>query len=280
MLNFNFFTMKRFSILMIAALASLTFASCQKDNTSTDPLESTTVDDNQVTSYVDDATNEINDVTMKSDNSQSAALAAFATDSTASSRTVAITFSGDTIIKTVTYVNWANPYANNGHIKNGVIRIAILGGPLQSTFLRIATFQNFSIDGNAIEGTRTITKTSDNVYTYTLTGGKVTFTDGTTYTRTSSQTRTWVDGFNTPFNIWDDIWTIEGSETGVNRTGMAYTHTIVNPLMIKLNCRWIVSGTIDITVGTETATVDYGDGACDNQATLTYNGKTYDFNLR
>ncbi|HUX54858.1 MAG TPA: hypothetical protein VMV56_10615 [Williamwhitmania sp.] len=272
--------MKRFSILMIAALASLTFASCQKDTTPTNPLESTTVDDNQVTSYVDDATNEINDVTMKSDNSQSAALAAFATDSTAASRTVAITFSGDTIIKTVTYVNWTNPNSNNGHVKNGVIRIAILGGPLQSTFLRIATFQNFSIDGNAIEGTRTITKTSDNVYTYTLTGGKVTFTDGTTYTRTSTQTRTWVDGFDTPFNIWDDIWTIEGSETGVNRSGMTYTHTIVNPLMIKLSCRWIVSGTIDITVGTENATVDYGDGACDNQATLTYNGKTYDFNLR
>lgn len=273
--------MKHVNLLMIAALVSFTFASCQKDSTTTtDPLVSSSVDDDQVTSYYDDATSEIDDITM-TDGSQQSAPASYAalTDAT-SSRTVSVVTNNDgSITKTVTYVNYTNPNAVNGHVKNGVIVINIVGGPLQNEFTRTATFQNFTLDGNKVEGTRTITKTAEYTYTYTLTNGKVTFSDGTTYTREATQTRTWVDGMSTPYFIWDDIYSLEGTETGVNRSGETYTHTIVNALQIKMSCRWIVSGSVDITIGNETGTVDYGDGSCDNIATLSRNGKTYQFQL-
>jgi len=273
--------MKHLNVLMMVALAIALFVSCQKDSNSAGPLITSFVDGDQVTSYYDDATVEIDEVTMTDDNSQSAKVAYAMADDVTSSRSVVTTDNTDgSITKTVTYVNWTNPQGIGQHKKNGVIVINIAGGPLQNIFTRTATFQNFTFDGNAIEGTRLINKTFNNVYTVILTGGKVTFSDGTIYTRESTQIRSWVSGYDSPYNIWDDIWTIEGTANGINRAGNVYSHNIINPLMIKLDCRWIVSGTIDIVVGNESATVDYGDGSCDNNATLTCNGKSYDFKLR
>ena len=125
-----------------------------------------------------------------------------------------------------------------------------------------------------------IRKTAEHEYQITLTNGKITFTDGTTYTRTVERTRTWVEGYDTPFYIWDDVYTLEGVATGVNRRGYTYTHQITSALMFKLSCRWLVQGVIDLTVGDKQATIDYGNGDCDNIAYVTVNGKTYEVKLR
>ena len=37
---------------------------------------------------------------------------------------------------------------------------------------------------------------------------------------------------------------------------------------------------MDIVVGDKTATLDYGNGDCDNLATVTINGEIYDIKLR
>jgi hypothetical protein len=275
--------MKRINFLLAAAFAVFMFSSCQKDSTSTNPIVTSATDDDQVTTAYDDVDAEVDDITSNSGTLMSTApsptMAAYADD--ASSRSVVTAVNDDgSVTKTITYVNWTNPNANNGHVKNGVIVINIVGGPLQAQYSRTVTFQNFTIDDNLIEGTRLIQKIADYQYTVTLTGGKITFADGTTYTREANRTRTWISGMDTPYNIWDDVFSIEGSETGVNRQGETYTHTIVNALQIRRACRWIVAGTMDIVVGDKTATLDYGNGDCDNLATVTINGEIYDIKLR
>lgn len=275
--------MNRINFLLAAAFAVFMFSSCQKDSTPTNPIVSQATDDDQVTTAYDDVDAEVDDITSNSGTQMSAAatptMAAYADD--ASSRSVVTTINDDgSVTKTVTYVNWTNPNANNGHVKNGVIVINIVGGPLQAEYTRTVTFQNFTIDDNLIEGTRVINKISDNQYSVTLTGGKITFTDGTTYTREVNRTRTWVSGMDTPYFIWDDVFTVEGSDSGVNRQGESYTHTIVNPLQIERACRWIVAGTVNIAVGDKTAILDYGTGDCDNLATLTMNDVMYNIKLR
>jgi len=273
--------MKRTNLLIAASLLVIggIMTSCEKDEL-TDPMVTTMQDDDQTAELYDEALREVDELTLVSE-PQKSSVEYFTSKSIGTEpKIVVTTFSGDTTIKTITFNNYTNPNNENGHIKNGVIVIKILGGPLQATFKRIVLLQNFTIDDIKIEGKKEINKTGDYTYSVVLTGGKVTFTDGTTYSREFTRTRTWAEGFDTPYYIWDDIFTIEGEATGVNRKGNAYTHTITSTLVVKNACRWIVEGTIELVAGDKTAILDYGMGECDNLATITINGEVKDITLR
>lgn len=273
--------MKRTSLIFAASLLVLgSFTtSCKKDDV-TDPMVTVMQDDDQTSELYDEAMKEVDESTMTSTTPQKSMASAEMVMSGSGNKDIAISYSGDTLIKTITFTDFINGNNENGHIKNGVIIVKILGAPLQETFKRIVLFQNFTIDDIKIEGRKEINKTGDYTYSVALTGGKVTFTDGTTYTREFTRTRTWAEGYDTPYYIWDDIFTIEGTAIGINRKGNAYTHTITSPLVVKNACRWIVEGTIELVAGDKTAILDYGMGECDNLATITINGEVKDITLR
>ena len=52
------------------------------------------------------------------------------------------------------------------------------------------------------------------------------------------------------------------------------TKTIMedNPLVFKVLCRQIVSGILSVTAGDKSWSIDYGQGDCDNIATVNRNG--------
>ncbi len=270
--------MRKFSVLMLASVVML-FASCQKDDESTDPMVTTMQEDDLATNYYDDVDNEADELTI---DQPVRAMATSAMDiTTDNGRTVVTVVNTDNSIKkTITFTNWTNPKGNPNIVKNGKIIINVVGTPLADVFVRTITFENFTINGNLIEGTKVITKTAQYQFSVTCENGKITFTDGKVYTRSFNRTRTWVDGFDTPYNVWDDVFEVTGSASGINRNGYAYTHTITNPLRIERACRFIVSGTIEVSVNEKTMTLDYGAGTCDNLATITINGQTKEVKLR
>jgi hypothetical protein len=58
------------------------------------------------------------------------------------------------------------------------------------------------------------------------------------------------------------------------------TSTITSPLLVKMSCinqnkPLLVQGIITFTRNGNTATLDYGDGTCDNLAVFTINGNAY-----
>jgi hypothetical protein len=275
--------MKRTNVIFAASLLLLatSFSACQKSET-TDPIAESVIEDDQSTALLDNVQAEADEAaTLSTAAKSSADFSPIASGS--GTRTVVLSFSGDTTIRTITYVDFINPNALNGHIKNGTIVVKVLGGPGQNVFVKITTLENFNIDGIKIEGKRVVTKIVNHQFNDVLTGGKVTFTDNTFITREADHTRTMTAGYDTPLDITDDVYTIEGNASGVNRKGKNYTRTIINPLVIEPTCRWIVSGTVEIVSDTKTATLDYGDNinlTCDDMATLTVNGKTYDIKLR
>ena len=274
--------MKRTNLIFAASLLVFAsfFAACQKSE-STDPTLESSQDEDQVVALFDDTQNDVDELTSTVVTpSKSSGYVEFAMTADLGSRTDVTTNSGDTIIHTITFVNFVNSRSLNGHMKNGVIIVKVIGRPMDAKFERTILLQNFDIDGIKIEGTRKVNKIADYTYSVVLTGGKVTFTDETFCTREATRTRTWIDGYATLGDIWDDIYTIEGVATGINRKGTAYTHNITNPLVIKNSCRWIVEGTIEMVSGDKTATLDYGMGECDNQATITVNGKIKEITLR
>ena len=96
-----------------------------------------------------------------------------------------------------------------------------------------------------------------------------------------TKTLTQIGGQNTPNNEADDIVSITGSSSGKNREGRSFSSSITNPLIKKSSCKFITSGSLDLTPdGFKTRTVDFGNGACDDDATYTVNGQTVSFKLK
>ncbi len=59
-----------------------------------------------------------------------------------------------------------------------------------------------------------------------------------------------------------------------------YEKIITKPLVKTDDCKYIVEGTIEYLLDGETvAIVDFGNGECDNIATKTVDGETYEFEL-
>ena len=80
----------------------------------------------------------------------------------------------------------------------------------------------------------------------------------------------------------DDIYSITGSATGTSASQNNFSATITSPLIKKMNCRHIVQGTFtfDPGNGKPVRTVDFGNGTCDDIATVTINGNVYTIQLR
>ena len=102
----------------------------------------------------------------------------------------------------------------------------------------------------------------------TLENGKITTPDSIEITRESTRERYWIKGQET-LNIWDDEYLIWGNVTGVNARGEDYSIVTTDSLYVNTVCKFILDGTIEITVGNRPVlTLDYGDGQCDAIATL------------
>jgi hypothetical protein len=106
-----------------------------------------------------------------------------------------------------------------------------------------------------------------------------TWSEGTVIHWEGTRTITYT-GLETPLNNSDDVYTLTGSANGVNRKGTAYTVNITSPLIKRATCSWVESGKIDITPeGLAVRTIDYGNGTCDSQATVTISGNTFAFTM-
>jgi hypothetical protein len=116
------------------------------------------------------------------------------------------------------------------------------------------------------------------VYHIVNTGSMTTF-DGQSSTWTADKLKEWLEGSSTPDHA-DDVFAYTGSMSGTNLNGVVYNATIVSPLM-KDACSWYVSGIIDIQrTNLPKVTLDYGNGICDDQATVTVNGQTKTITLQ
>jgi hypothetical protein len=150
----------------------------------------------------------------------------------------------------------------------------------QGTVISV-TFNNYFVNDNQIEGTKTVTNTGLNaqehpVYAVQVNGTIVKANNGGTITWNSTRQREWVAGFDTPLNIADDTYSITGSASGTTAAGLAYTIEITSPLVRKMTCLWFESGVIAVSPqGKQTRTLDYGNTGCDANATVTIAGVSF-----
>jgi hypothetical protein len=119
--------------------------------------------------------------------------------------------------------------------------------------------------------------------------------DEGTATWSSTRTRTWVEGSETNWftadttqqngimginGLTDDVYHIEGTTEGTTRSGVPYTVDITAPLEVQVGCRWVKAGTLVINPqNLDERTIDFGNGDCNEGATLEVNGNTYNFTM-
>jgi len=165
----------------------------------------------------------------------------------------------------------------NGHILKGKIIIVLSADPFVTGGTRTITFDGFSNDSISISGTCIKTRTKDAQPVFTencdLT---ITLADGTSIHRVENKVRTWIAGSDTQFNPADDVVEITGSVTVSDSKGNSYSKTITTALVKTGVCKFITKGVIEYKNSNgKFATVDFGNGDCDNLATrTTQNGTT------
>jgi len=166
----------------------------------------------------------------------------------------------------------------NGRVISGQIVIDVSDRPRKDGATREVTYENFYVDSVHIEGgaTRSFAgndsteRVFNNVSDLTLT-----FPDSTVIHRNSERTRTLVDGFETLFRHSDDVVNIEGFVNYETSNGQSFSKTIIHPLTKTGACRFIIEGTVSFTLnGEDFAELDYGEGTCDDVATITKDGET------
>jgi len=166
-----------------------------------------------------------------------------------------------------------------GQTRSGMIKVTINGRYRIPGSVKTVELIQYVINGISIEGTKNIENLGLNEnnnleFLVILSDGKITTPNGIVLNREFTRLREWVAGADTP-NHFDDVYFISGATTGTNFLGDAFTRTITNPLEWAASCKFIKSGTIVIEVeGKSAITIDYGDGTCDNEATVSKDGKT------
>ncbi|MCF6401433.1 hypothetical protein L3C95_01020 [Chitinophaga filiformis] len=161
---------------------------------------------------------------------------------------------------------------NTGRVRAGNIQVVYSGYFYYPGSVIVIKPLTYKVNGVTVTGTKTITNMSTNsVYKYSsvVTGGTVQldtvmvgFNSNTIITQTA--------GTATMGDVTDDIFSITGTDSLTYPMGIAASITVneADALERKLECPWIGKGKALVTVKGVTATVNYGNGICDDSATI------------
>ena len=194
---------------------------------------------------------------------------------------------GDTVTKTIDF-GTTGCTLDNGNVLKGKIIIVFVYQPTATSHSITYTFEDFYHNAIKFAGTKTFTRVRIPATASVPAHPKVTmnmdmtatFPNGDVYHRTGIRSREIIEGLgNDDFS--DNVYKITGNWQTTGPNGGTQDSTITTELHVKMSCiavqkPLIVSGVITIVRGGNTATLDYGDGTCDNLAVLTVNGNSFD----
>lgn len=159
----------------------------------------------------------------------------------------------------------------DGRYRRGIVVISYTGQRRQVGSSYSVAFTNYFVNDNAVAGSVSGSFSLNNGNPFITRNSSLTLTDtaNRVRTRTANRTIEMIAGYGTPARN-DDVYLMNGSSSMSNSLFTA-TQTITTPLRKELSCNWLVSGVMTTTRGTQSRTIDFGNGTCDNQATVTTN---------
>ena len=192
---------------------------------------------------------------------------------------------GTEVTKTITFGNENGGCTlANGNVVRGTIIVTFTYQPAATSHTINYEFVNFFHNQIELDGNRTFTRTINSqtqiptvIMNMDMTA---TFPDGRIFTRVGTRARTIIAGFDTPNNLFDNVYQVTGIWTTTFPNTDIQTSTITTPLLVKMSCvnqnkPLLVQGVITFQRNGNSATLNYGTGECDNLAVFTINGNSY-----
>ncbi len=164
----------------------------------------------------------------------------------------------------------------NGITRSGKINIVLSDSVRNPGSTAVMTFTNYYVSGYKKEGTITWTNTSTaNVKSWQrkVENGKITAPNGNYWLHSGIRDVVQTAGVSTPNNLLDDVFSITGNHTVTNSAGRTRTITTLTPLQKKVICANIDMGSIKVQGPNHYAVIDFGNGTCDNIATISIDGR-------
>lgn len=178
--------------------------------------------------------------------------------------------------KTVTIDFGTGCLCRDGKYRKGKI-VSIYTNPMIVPGAKVSTtFVDYFVDSFKVEGTHI----TENTSTTNMQGWKNVVIDGKITNMNTNRWRKWnsvknvlqIEGNGTPHFPLDDVYKITGNAHGSNSGGHTWSSLVVDPLIKKFTCPWIVKGTVRLIRDGREALLDYGNGVCDNLAIIYING--------
>ena len=284
--------MKTRSFINLSVLiAGIFFASCNKNDSSDNSYMSK--EEAQSSSKIDLASDDISSIVEDQYNNIDTNSFSYKNGEVALSTCATITrvpsfgttlVDGDQVTKTIDFGTGCT--LSNNNFVSGKIVITFTYHPTATSQTVNYSFVNFYHNSIKIEGDKSFTRTMS-VATATSPSHPIVVMNmdltatinGQIHHRIGTRTREIIEGYNTPNIFSDNVYSIIGNWTTTHPTGVV-TSTITTPLKAKMSCLnqnkpLLVQGVITFTKNNHTATLDYGNGDCDNLAVYTVNGNSY-----
>lgn len=266
-----------FALLMTAALA-LSFTSCKKDDTTNAP---TSKDVDKNSTYAERTFKDLGNITDKALNDGAGMMKSGQTfkSSETSCMTLTLNLSAVPYVLTIDF-GTSNCLCEDGQYRRGKIILSYTPGIGDSLTMLQTTLNNYFVNDNQVLGTRTVVYNGHDSnghlnWDETVNGSIILANNGGTITYQSAHHFVQTEGEATPFIVDDNVYEITGSANGTTVTGQAFSNVITTALVYKPTCTYFVSGVIEITpAGEPVRTIDFGNGECDNLATLYVAGYT------
>jgi hypothetical protein len=265
------------------ALLSLNFIGCKKESSTPEPTVST---DNQIEAkdmgQSEDVNNGIDNAVAEAMLSNSSSFAQ--RNDPQNSELSCADVVRDTVAHTVT-ITYNHCQGPHGHVRDGQIIITYQNGGYWDVGASWdVTFNDFYVDDMQVTGTRHVANVgpASNGMTWNI-DASLTFTNtgnGSTRTWNSTRTRVITQGYGDT-TVTNHIYVINGTATHANSaTGRSVAITLTN-LTRDLSCQYITAGTMlcDPNDNRPNKLIDFGNGTCDDLATVTVGSNTFQIHL-
>lgn len=278
-------------LLLAGALA----AGCKKKD-KPDLDQNTTADNANAQSLFDDVLRVAEDVLSQNNKARIQGQPA-ATINCATVDTSKIT--SDSIIFTVTFGGGSCTDPYDGKVRSGKLLITLKGASLNTPGAKLTIKSlGYTVNGVKVDGMKRVTCMDDSLHAIIVSdtiNGKgyaaINYTDGKMAQWKSYRSRKLVSagGVGLHDNTYD-ITTTAGIGNpvaqGINREGRYYVVNIQSPLRLDFSCvydgnfRYPTQGILELVPdGKGSRRIDYGSGACDNDAKVTIGSYSYDVKL-
>ena len=145
------------------------------------------------------------------------------------------------------------------------------------------TYENFYFNGYKVEGLTNVDRIRLNEFgnpeAVIKRDLKITNEDGYSVEAKGNHKREWIEGYATR-TFDDDAFMITGNWSITHPDGLTQTGNIIEPLRKEYACQYVNKGIVEIQRKGKKLILDYGDGECDDLATIEANGKLYEIKLR